>query len=126
MKFPWRRDDPNLGRQGEDIAARFLRGKGYSILERNSWQGRYEIDIVARQGDTVVFVEVRTKRPGGPVPPEDTVGPLKQRHIRLAARHYCTYHPDPKIYYRFDIIAILLPENAKPEITHYEDAFQDG
>lgn len=125
MKWPWQRTDLSLGRQGEELAVQFLRRKGYAIIERNAWQGRYEIDIVARKGDTIVFAEVRTQRPGNPVAPEDTVGPVKQRHIRQAARHYRTYHPDREAYYRFDIVAIVLPEAGEPEITHYEDAFQD-
>jgi putative endonuclease len=84
----WFRRKP-FGRRGEDLAARALRRAGYRILDGTSGMGRTEIDIIAREKDTVAFVEVKSRRTGEPVPPEDNVGRLKRRHIRAAAR--CTY-----------------------------------
>lgn len=119
----FRGDRRELGRKGEAVAARYLRRAGYTILERNVRAGRNEIDIIAREGDTVCFVEVRTRRSAEPVPPVDSVGATKQRHIVTAARNYAARHDSQDTYYRFDIVAIVFPEKGRPEITLYRDAF---
>lgn len=122
MGFFWRARKPP-GRKGEDLAARYLRWNGYRILERNVRLGRYEVDIIARDGDTIAFVEVRSRASSEPVPPEDSVGPVKQAHLIAAARIYQMLHPDPEAYYRFDVVAVILPDKGRPEITLYKDAF---
>ncbi|MGI6460046.1 MAG: YraN family protein [Candidatus Hydrogenedentales bacterium] len=122
--WPWRWTR-SLGRRGEDLAARFLRRQGYSILGRNVCFGRYEIDIIAETEDTVAFVEVKTRSSDDLVDPEENVGYLKQRHIRRAAWQYIDKRDDPDLYYRFDVIAVLIPENGKPNIRHIPDAFGD-
>ena len=120
----WTRRPPrNFWQQGEDLAARHLRKKGFKILERNARLGRNEVDIIARDGDTIVFVEVRTRQTPDPVAPEDTVGPVKMRHLHAAADWYIAKHPSDSTYYRFDIVAIILPEGGKPSITHFPNAF---
>jgi len=118
----WRPRRKPLWVRGEDAAARFLRRAGYRILERNVRLGRNEVDIIARDGDTTVFVEVRTRATEDDVPPEDSVGLVKQSHLRQAARHYLLQH-GREHYYRFDVVAVLMPEGGKPAITHYPDAF---
>lgn len=120
----FRRDRRELGRKGETVAARYLRRHGYSIVERNVRAGRNEIDIIARERDTLCFVEVRSRNSAEPIPPEDSVGATKQRHIVAAARHYIARHEEPDTYYRFDVVAIVFHEKGKPEITLYRDAFQ--
>lgn len=120
----WFRRAP-LGRRGERIAARRLRRWGYVILEKNAKIGPYEIDIIAREGDTVAFVEVKTRRAADLAAPEENVTRTKQRHIRAAARRYIGRHGDPDCYYRFDIVSVVLPERGKPAVTLYRDAFQD-
>ena len=119
----WRKQPRNYWQRGEDLAARFLRAKGLKILERNVRLGRNEVDIIARDGDTVVFVEVRTRQTPDPVPPQDSIGPTKIRHLRAAARWYLARHQAPDTYYRFDVVAIILPERGKPEITYIPNAF---
>lgn len=121
----FRRKPISLGTAGERAAARFLRRRGYAILERNIKLGRYEIDIVARKGDTTAFVEVKTRKEGALAPPEENVHKKKQRHIRTAAHRYIDRDNDPKRYYRFDIAAVSMPEHGKPSITYYENAFPD-
>jgi chromatin segregation and condensation protein Rec8/ScpA/Scc1 (kleisin family)/Holliday junction resolvase-like predicted endonuclease len=74
-----------LGARGERLAARYLWLRGYTILERNLRLGKNEIDLLARKGDTVVFVEVKTRLRSDASAPEDSVGPTKQQHIRNAA-----------------------------------------
>ena len=122
--WPWRRSR-TFGQRGEDLAARFLRRQGYKILGRNVSFGRYELDIIAQSGDTVAFVEVKTRRNTETVDPEENVGHEKQRHIRRAACQYIDARDDPDLYYRFDIIAVVIPERGKPEIRHIPDAFGD-
>lgn len=123
--WPFRRKALPLGRLGENIAAKHLRRAGYRILERNARIGRYEIDIIAQNGDTIAFVEVKTRRDDSVVSPEDTVGPWKRQHIRRAARRYIADRDDPGMYYRFDVVSVLVREQGKPEVTVYEDAFRD-
>ena len=112
-----------LGRRGEEVAARYLRRRGYRILARGqSWKGG-ELDIVALRSDTIVFVEVRTRRSDLPMRPEESVDQLKQRRLtRLAVgylkRHHLFDHPA-----RFDVIAIVWPEGRRPDIRHIENAF---
>ena len=113
-----------LGQQGEDAAVRALKKAGYTILERNVHLGRYEIDIIAREGDTIAFVEVKTRRVVGDFQPEDNVTDRKQRHVIRAANIYISRKSDPTVYYRFDIAAGVMPETGKPSVTIYRDAFQ--
>jgi len=115
----------SLGQRGEDLAARFLRPRIEYPWRRNVSFGRYEIDIIAEAGDTVAFVEVKTRCSDDLVEPEENVGYIKQRHIRRAAWQYIDKRDDPNLYYRFDVIAVLIPENGKPNIRHIPDAFGD-
>lgn len=114
-----------LGRRGEEAAARYLRRRGYRIVGRGqSWKGG-ELDIVALHGETIVFVEVRTRQSDVPARPEESVDLVKQRRLtRLAVgylkRHRLLDHPA-----RFDVIAVVWPEGSRhPEIRHVENAFQ--
>lgn len=113
-----------LGRQGEDLAVKALRRAGYTILERNAQLGRYEIDIIARDADTVAFVEVKTRRQQDIALPEDNVHTEKRRRLGRAARLYMDREDDPEAFYRFDVVSVLLPDEGKPEITIYRDAFR--
>ncbi len=120
----WLRRD--LGRRGEALAAKHLRRRGYRILAKNVDLGRYEIDLVALapSGDEIVFVEVRTRASAGPVPPEETVTAVKQRHIARAAESFLQVLGHPECYARFDVIGVVAPPGGKPTLTHLEDAFR--
>lgn len=124
MKLPWAKPVP-LGEVGERLAACELRAAGYRILERNLVLGRYEIDIVAQEGDTIAFVEVKTRRTDHLVVPEANITYQKRQHIVRAARHYMARHYNPDMYYRFDVVAIVMPEDAPPRVTILKDAFRD-
>lgn len=115
-----------LGPRGEGLAAKALKRAGYKILERNIKLGRYEIDLIAREGDTIAFVEVKTRRIGDPVPPEENVHHAKRRRIISAAKLYIARQTDPSLYYRFDIVSVIIPHKGKPDITILRDAFQDN
>lgn len=110
-----------LGRQGEDMAVAFLKEKGWQILDRNWKLGDLEMDIVAKQANELVFVEVKTRASLNWGNPEDAVDELRKRRMTAAANAYIKYHrlDNP---FRFDIIAIVLnPDEQK--IDHIEDAF---
>lgn len=124
IRWPWSRRTKTLGAQGEDLAAQFLRNAGYAILDRNLKLGRNEIDILARDGDTIVFVEVKTRESPGPdFAPEDNVHATKQRKLITAAKHYIARHPDPSAYYRFDVVSVTVVQGQNPRIEHLKDAF---
>ncbi len=91
-----------MGVRGENFAARFLRAQGYRILDRNVQLGKYEIEIIAQDGDTIAFVEVKTRETTDPVKPEENVDREKQRRIIAGARKYLTEQDDPEMYYRFE------------------------
>lgn len=119
-----RRQPEEPGPLGERLAADFLRKRGLKILKRNLRSQSGEIDLIARQGDEVVFVEVKTRTGTAWGDPELAVSSSKQRKISLAAmafaeRHNLRAHP-----LRFDVVAVVLTPGAEPEITHYPDAFQ--
>ena len=119
----FRRTPRALGRRGEALAARALRREGYAILDRNVQLGRYEVDIIAQEGDTIAFVEVKTRRSDSVAFPEDNVGQKKQHHLRQAANTYMAQRDDPDMYYRFDVVSVLLPGWFKASITIHRNAF---
>jgi len=113
----------SLGRRGENAAARHLVRKGYRILARNLEVGKYELDIVAQKGDTIAFVEVKTRVTVDEIRPEDSVGRVKRKHIRKAARRYMQQRGDDETYYRYDIISVTMPGKRPTAIDHIENAF---
>lgn len=112
-----------LGQAGEARAAAYLQLRGYRIVARNVRYLRCEIDLIARRGDTLAFVEVKTRRRDDAFDPADNVGPVKQRHLQRAAGAYLARHPAPNLYIRFDIISIHAPDRGRTHITHLPDAF---
>jgi putative endonuclease len=111
-----------LGKRGEDLAHRYLQKAGFQVVARNYKPGAdSEIDIVARQGDLAVFVEVKTRTSSEFSAPERAVGEEKERHIIRAARAYTTRAGIDWSCVRFDIISIVM--TSPPSITHYQDAF---
>jgi putative endonuclease len=117
-------DNKSLGELGESIAVSFLKGEGLSIVERNFTCVCGELDIVAREGRTIVFVEVKCRRNKAFGVPQLAVTPFKQRQISKAALVWLSkkrlYHVDA----RFDVVAIVLRKNNLPEIEHVRDAFE--
>ena len=114
----------DFGTLGEDIAVDFLRRKGYILLDRNWRSGHKEIDIVARQGDTVVFVEVKARANVLYGNHEDAVTRRKRHLLVLAADAYLRSNMlDNEV--RFDVITVT-GSVQKPYIRHYEQAFRPG
>ena len=112
----------DLGALGEQFALEYLLEKNYQILETNWVCGHKEVDIIAKDGDTIVFVEVKTRHSKYLVDPEVTVDSYKQRHLIWAANSYVNrYQYDLDV--RFDIIAIVVNTNNEKKIEHIIDAF---
>lgn len=119
-------DEPKqLGRHGEKLACLELIKEGYEILEQNYWAGsrEYELDIVVKKDNTIVFVEVKSKYHQGFGEPEQWVGEKKQAQISKAAQNYIVEKNSNGEEYRFDVIAIKFL-NDKYRMKHIEDAFQ--
>ena len=115
-----------LGRKGEDYAHRYLRRAGFTILARNyrPGGGEAEVDIVARDGDIVVFVDVKSRRSSEFGAPDRAIDTTKQRNITRAARSYATKAGIPWNQVRFDTVSVVFTE--PPSIIHHQDAFFDG
>lgn len=111
----------NLGAKGEEMAVFFLQEQGYEIVSRNWRHGRSEIDIIAREAQTLVFVEVKTRQTTRFGLPEESISTSKMNAVTRAALEYLRHYPSPRI--RFDVIAISLIPNSEPEIFHIRDAF---
>lgn len=112
-----------LGDRGENLAARHLRDEGLKILERNFRSPVGEIDIIARDGDTLVFVEVKTRSYDDPMP-EDQVNQAKQHQITKAARFYLSRYGTSQPPARFDVVAVVWPKGQPPQIRHTPNAFE--
>lgn len=110
------------GVKGEQLAEKFLLGKSYSILYRNWRSGKKEVDIIAIKGETVIFVEVKTRSGTAFGYPEDAVNISKQAFLKQAAADFLEAHPQ-YIKIQFDIIAIHSGRSGIGEIRHFEDAF---
>lgn len=111
-----------IGAAGEQLASKYLRTKGYEILDRNWRHSKHELDIVARDGKYVVIVEVKTRSNDLYGQPEEAVKPGKRAKLIKAANAYIADLPG-EITLRFDIISVILHPSGKPYIHHIEDAF---
>lgn len=116
-------DRIGLGRAGEELAVRHLEKKRYTIVERGFRMLRGEIDIIARDGPTLVFLEVKTRRGLGFGPPEASVTASKRRQIRRIAQAYLARRGSAAELCRFDVIAIVVGEDGSFRLEHVKDAF---
>ena len=114
--------DP-LGIRGENVAAKHLQKLGYRIYGRNFKTPVGEIDIVARDGKTLVFVEVKTRMFDEPAP-EAQINQTKMHQLTKAAKFYLSRYGQPQPLARFDVVAILWPQGQSPVIRHIENAFE--
>ena len=113
-----------LGAHGERIAAAFLTDAGLRLLDRN-WRCREgELDIVAREGDALVFCEVKTRRGVGYGFPVEAVTFAKQRRLRVLAQRWLAAHDEHAPDLRFDVVGVLVRGSAPAVVTHLRAAFQ--
>lgn len=113
----------HLGRLGEDLAATHLERQGYTILIRNYRKAFGEIDIIARDGAALVFIEVKTRRSENYGCPAQAVTPAKQRQICRVARDYLARHHLFDSLIRFDVISIILTMDGTARIEIITNAF---
>lgn len=112
----------DTGNWGEEKATAFLLGKGYEIVEKNYRYKHAEIDLIAKKGKMLIFVEVKTRSGTGFGMPEEFVNYTKAKLIMKAAEHYI-YDKDWHFDVRFDIVSILILTSGSLDIRHIEDAF---
>jgi putative endonuclease len=129
--FDWLRDrkrrrvwshDLAAGRRGEDLAHRFLRRRGFTIVARNYRlaSGDAEADLIARDGDALVIVEVKSRASDEYGPPERAIGEDKRRHLLRVAREYSRKSGTPWEKVRFDVVTVLF--TTPPKIELFRDA----
>ena len=114
-----------LGKAAEDAAAKFLKSRRYRILARNFSTRVGEIDIIAADGETLCFVEVRSRARDDSVPPHTSVGPTKQARVRAAASSYLTVKRLHNRMCRFDVLSLVSAPDTKAgwNIELLRDAF---
>jgi putative endonuclease len=112
----------SLGQRGEQLALAHLQQQGYTILTTNWRCAHGELDIVALQNDTVVFVEVRTRYAQSTDAAFESVNPRKQGKLADLAHLFLTEHDLENASWRIDVIAVAVPHSGKPMIEHMENA----
>jgi putative endonuclease len=112
-----------LGIKGETLAVKFLKGEGYRIITRNYKTSFGEIDIIAKDGDTIVFVEVKTRSDEFFGQPFEAVNKRKRQKMKNLALLYLKKQKE-EFPVRFDVLSIFYRDNGKREIEHIKDAFE--
>ena len=114
-----------LGQRGEDAAARFLKRLGYTIVARGQRDKLGELDIIAVDGRTVVFVEVKTRASADGGEPHEAVTATKQQRMTRVALGYLRRHRLLEHSARFDVVAVTWPPGERrPSIEHFQNAFE--
>jgi putative endonuclease len=108
------------GSLGEDMAAKYLLDKGYTILQRNWRHKNWETDIIASKDSMLHFIEVKTRRTTTFGHPEDDVSKKKIKNLMGAAEEFLLLYPDWKLI-QFDILSITMEKNKEPEFFLIED-----
>jgi len=113
-----------LGRRGEDAAARYLKRLGYTIVARGHRDNIGEVDLIAVDGRTFVFIEVKTRTTHDAGHPADAVDEAKQQRLTRLALSYMKRHDLLECSARFDVVAVTWPSSGKPTIEHFKSAFE--
>lgn len=117
-------DQLDIGDRGEAIAEKFLLDNGYAVIARNYTTKGGEVDFIAVENDEICFVEVKTRTGIEMGRPEEAVTFSKKRRIARAAKSFIFEKDLYAKSCRFDVIAILLPDNSEPAIEHFKNAFR--
>ena len=113
-----------LGSHGEGLARQYLQSRGYQILEENFRNKIGEIDLIAQKGQTICFVEVKTRQSCAQGQPYEAVHPWKIRKLSQMAASYLKYkYYSLEVPSRFDVISILQDKEGPPDIQHIKNAF---
>lgn len=113
-----------FGRWGEELAAEFLQKKGYLILEKHFLFQHAEIDLIARDGSYLVFVEVKTRSSSDYGLPEEALSERKKKYLRKAAEGYLYLNRLPEVDCRFDVVTVSFLPDGTVSLNHYENAFE--
>jgi putative endonuclease len=111
-----------FGQQGERLAAQYLQQRGCALLAANWRCPHGEIDLIMQQGETLVFVEVKTRRSATTAPAFTAITPRKRQRLIAAAQAYLAAYHDDQIAWRVDAVAVAIPPRGQPIIEHVEDA----
>jgi len=112
----------SLGRLGERIASEYLNSKGFKIIEMNFQKHWGELDIVALDQNTLVFIEVKTRTEGDSISPEDSMTPKKINSVKKSGLYYKTLHPEYPESLRIDFVGIVLGQDLKvKKLNHVEN-----
>jgi putative endonuclease len=122
----WSDPRHRCGARGESRAADFLVSQGWTVLGQRYRMGRLEVDLIARRGAIVAFIEVKTRRGTAFGSPAEAVTWSKQREIVRVARAWMDRHGRPGDIFRFDFIGIMDPPGGVATVQHIEDAFRPG
>jgi len=117
-------DKITIGKQGEELAVVYLQQAGYLILERNFRNTLGEIDIIAREGGAICFIEVKTRRTDFFGAPYESVTPAKQRKIAQVGLSYLKLKDQMDIRVRFDVVSIVLNAVGKSNVELFKNAFE--
>jgi putative endonuclease len=121
------KEDPqsaySLGRCGEEAALRYLERKKFRIVAQRFRLYRGEIDIIAYDKDTLVFVEVKTRRSREFYSPEESVTPTKQKQIKKIALGFLALHKIMEAECRFDVLSLVRADKGEYIIQHFKNAF---
>ncbi len=112
-----------LGKSGEETVAKYLETKGYKILTTNYRCKRGEVDIIARDGQVLVFIEVKTRSGLGYGSPAAAVDKRKQQQISRAAQYYLAEQNLFDSPARFDVVSVLCDDTKQQQIDHINNAF---
>ena len=111
-----------IGKWGEDAVVAYLTERGYEILARNARTPYGEIDIVAKQANICIFVEVKTRTSNKMGLPEESVNIRKQAHMLASAEHYAAENTID--HWQIDVISVEEKVGLEPKITHFENVIQ--
>jgi putative endonuclease len=114
----------DIGRIGEDAAAEHLAAKGLRVLERNVVLGRLELDLVCEDGDTLVFVEVKTRAEGSLATPAEGLTAQKRARLLRAAQGYLSQNDLWSRPCRFDLVSVFFRAGKVAALEHVEDAMR--
>jgi putative endonuclease len=126
LKFwekPSRPEHLSRGLLGEDAARTFLKNKGLKFLAANFASKRGEIDLIFRDGDCLVFVEVKTRSGEGWTRPSKAVDLRKRQALARTAADYLRKLEDPRVAYRFDVVEVILENGLVRDVRHLERCF---
>jgi putative endonuclease len=116
-----KKDNTEKGKEGEELAATFLKEKGYTILHKNYRFKQAEVDLIASRGRVLAFVEVKLRTSVSYGYPETFIDKHKQQMLKTAAAYYLNTLSNHNYILRFDSVAVTLLQNKKPDIQHFED-----